>query len=633
MHEQAIIAVTWPLLLSLFLIVLGYTLSRCICKRGESPFYYLIVGLTLVFSIIVYPALLLGTIYQGVTEIFAIVLFIFILSFLYLILKKREKFSLSFTNMAFISLFSLSLLIRPVLSLAGGGILAWDSLSYYLPWAKYFLKLNRIPLYDLQRCGLVINKPLLVSLLYSFSYYLTQSSPLAPLAICLCFIVGLGAISAEIVYKLEKSTRLSLISMVMTITMPVYDTFYLRWGTYLDMPFAFFYLTSVYFLIRILNEDDQKAHFLFWNSLSLAFLTKEMMWPMLFTYFIVLAYYCKERLMLILLANSVLAGRIVMGLLDLISFDWVPIYWVIYEFFLLLSLQLFISIDSSNKKTIATSFTSCLKKIISVFSLLLFFPIIRYAWLSFLSGNPVNVMWHQYFVFFALLALSFPAILYIFKKGKISHLSEKGIKFQRLLGFFIIGLIFIGVYGMLAFPIIITPENLTFTILSSLIYFFFSNWFGSIYVIPKIYGFYHICKESNETYKMLLCVILLILSIWHNLGLVSVRYVAVLTPLVSTVIITGLIRIFPAKGIEQSTFSFFTLMYIIMFLISLNYIESFFSFPEISVQHDVLRNKLIIVKNIFFSLLFSIIYFVVNWRSKNNIGIIKYLVNKVSNHA
>lgn len=588
----------------MLLLIFGFVLSKTVFTNDNNVFHHLIVGLSLICGIITLPAVIIGLLCGGISIYFLLlflVLILFTIRYLHKNLSLATVRIFSFRNFMFFTPILL-LFMRHLLLLTGGGILGWDSLWGYLPWSHQFSRLGYIPSFDIQRPGYPLGKPPAAMLLNAFSYSLAPGFEVSP-AISLLFIIGLGAISGAFVHKMKKSYNLSTLAMIITMSLPIYDYFSYRWGTYIDLPLSFFYLSSIYFLIQAL-DGKTKAVPLFWISFTMGCLTKETMLALVFTYFIVFAYRCKERLVMILLAGLVPIGRIFLALIGVISFDWAPTEWIILSFLFFFSSQLLLKPKSEPKHY----FADLVNLILDKSSLLVAIPIVWFIRSHFI-GYSENLS--SYLTLGLLSIPLFFAVYLLSNKKKLPQIrnerSHKLIRFTLLFTLFLV--IIIGVYSLFSSSPIVTPENLTFIPFAAIIYFFLSNWFGSAYIIPHIIGLLKsFIGDIDE--KMFCCLTFCLLAIWSNIGLTSIRYIAFIGPIITLFTISGLSIIMAKSTITKSNLSFALLVCFSIFYSSLHY--ELTNYPDFGLKvwhNDIFRNNLTISIGIIISILYVLLVF------------------------
>lgn len=604
-------------IIGIFLLFSGYSISKFFFKEETSFFCHIITGLILICSLMVFPSLVIGNFTGGLKEYFLFVIAGFALCSSYLIvsvLRKNPVQKIRLEVFVIILLFAIIVFLRPLLLLGGGGIIAWDSLHSYIPMARQIFELNRIPIVDLARPGLTFTRPPLVMLLYSFSYVFAPSLETS-LAICIISFVGLGLISAEFIYRKERTLKVPLLAMAMTISMPLLNFFFYDWGTYLDLPFSFFFLSSIYFLVRALEGQSKKYSFLFWASFSLAMLTKETAIPFSLAYLIVLGFYSSRGRLSVLLANFVIGTYILLGVLKMVPFDWVPIDYVILAFLVLLFLQMRVSSGVKSTNTLLVSLKSLLDRNILLMSFSLFW--LARSW--FISGSlssafSLQVSVTPYIVFaiiaFVLLFLIFTKY-YPKRKKQISAPEKKNIN-SRLSGYarvlnilLIIFFLALGLFYLVSLKIF-DVETIGFTPLSPIIYFFLSGWFGSAFILPKIYGAFVGLKENDREQKMLLCLTFYILLLWSIIGLTSIRYVVALVPISSIITIKGLSGFSSFVKLKSSLLTFLAVLCAIILFASFNYVMQPYQLGISVWYSDILKEQSVLPESLAISILFTL---------------------------
>jgi hypothetical protein len=135
------------IVIGLFLLFSGYSLSKLFLKEESSFFSRLIIGLVIVCALIVFPSILIG-VFGGLQEYFLLVVIGFATSSCYLMVSLARKNIRKRINPLLLILsivFIIVVFLRPLLLLGGAGIIGWDSLHSYLPQAKQIFSLNEIP--------------------------------------------------------------------------------------------------------------------------------------------------------------------------------------------------------------------------------------------------------------------------------------------------------------------------------------------------------------------------------------------------------------------------------------------------------------------------------------------------------
>jgi hypothetical protein len=611
------------IVIGLFLLFSGYSLSKLFLKEESSFFSRLIIGLVIVCALIVFPSILIG-VFGGLQEYFLLVVIGFATSSCYLMVSLARKNIRKRINPLLLILsivFIIVVFLRPLLLLGGAGIIGWDSLHSYLPQAKQIFSLNEIPFMDLARPGLAFTKPPAAILMYSFTYIFTSSLETS-LAISIVSVVGLGLISAELVYRKEKTFKLPLLAMALAISMPLLNYFFFEAGTYLDLPFAFFFLSSIYFLMRTLEVQDRKYSLLFWASFALAMLAKDIAIPFSIAYLIIFGFYSSKAILSVLLANFIIGTYLLLGILNIVPFDWVPFNYILISFLFLFSLQLYISQGVKSSSDLLTSF----KTLFNWTILLMAFPLFWLLRSWYISGSISSAFSQQVNVIpYLLFAMSVFAILFLFSLKYKSNKKAEILMFKfrnsshRLLRHFpdtrtyktlnmfaVVFFLILGLYYLAAFKIF-DVETMGFSPLSPLIYFFLSGWFGSAFIFPKLYGIFVGIKENNKDLKMLLCVSFLILILWSIIGLTSIRYIVVLVPISSIITIKGLSSLSSFGKIKNSILLFFGVLSSIILFASLNYLDQPLK-TNLSVWNsDILKDASILPESLALSCIFVLL--------------------------
>jgi len=599
------------LIITLHSLLFGFTLSKSLFRHEDSVFFHIITGSTLSIAILVFPSLIIGILNQGLKLYFLAFICVSVVWVLRYVIRNRPWIGIDSRNILILVAFSVVFFLRPLLLLAIRGVTTWDSLDHYFPTAKAYFNSDAIPLIDPQRPGYILSKPPLMMILYSFYFLFSPPPSDIMISACLLFALGLGSLSAEIIHRKTKSLYLALLAMGITVSVPVFDYVYSIWGTMLDLPFSLFFLASIYYLFRILTGKREKKYvFMFYCALSLAFLTKELIFPFVLTYFIVFAFFCKERALLVSAANLLLlVTRIGMGLLSIVSFDWVPLDYVILGFALLFCLQwLVLPTRNSSGKPEQPHFRELLRTFLDESLFVMIFPLIWYSRNIMVTGSPVDASLLPYFAFG--IPLGAVLLLSILHPPRILAFRIKNT--ENVFRVLTVILLSANIYYFLSSPIILGSYYVHFAPLGSLIYFFLSNWFGSMYIIPKAVGIFKAVRNNDAVERTLVCIVFFTLSVWYSFGSISVRYIAHLMPVASILIVNGLIQ----KSISQkksrlSLLSFIVLSYIISLFASFNYYyeSSLFGWIGGAVRdHDILLDRSLVLKSILISIVFTAIF-------------------------
>ena len=288
--------------LSSLLLASGLALSKMFLKQESSWFFHLTSACVLASAALFFPSMIIG-----LTGIPHILDYWYVAEVVILATITAAGAYRTATRHAWKggSTFTLVLVIvamllgAPLLILAvqNGGV-SWDSLYWYVYYAKVFVTKGYIPSLDPQRIGSFVAGPPFSSILYSFGMSFGTVPDSDFVIFPLLYALGTAAGVGYLTEKLMESEGYGLLAFSASLSLPALTYYFLFHPMYADLFSCFFYIASILYLVAFLKEGrtgmSSALAGMFWISLSLMLMSDYIGFYFIPSYFLIVAYYSKR---------------------------------------------------------------------------------------------------------------------------------------------------------------------------------------------------------------------------------------------------------------------------------------------------------------------------------------------------